>query len=410
MQFEITKRCADSLRALALSKFGIQLKSSHAHELVAAYFGYSSRASMLADLTSPIYNLPDAEFIVLTPSAEIQERRSKLNGLPPNLPDNLAEGIYLPLYEQKWVKQVIWPTLEELGSALADQYFNSNPFNSSFMKIQRHGVKLEFENKEVAITVFREYVSPSHLLSSQDGKKGVVDVFNLRRIAGKIGYIKTSHYSAEADTLDAAVIKMRDTYYQLINNAKLSPIEKPKATLEPNFSEWLGRHKKRNSPLGDLASKRGFIGSDIKWPVFTELESYKDYLLKNNPPLGATSALEDAWSTYQAFLKRKQTGKLNKRQAPSPLKRKDVREIVFVKNVVPIHYSKRTVEDFAPGDEAWISWEGSKAIPVIVVEKDEMYYTFQMERPLKKAGQQHYVRLDEVRSTPELACINHITM
>ena len=59
--------------------------------------------------------------------------------------------------------------------------------------------------------------------------------------------------------------------------------------------------------------------------------------------------------------------------------------------------------------KAWISWNGVKAIPVTVLEADERFYTFKIERPLKKAGNQHYVRLDEVCSTPELACINHIT-
>lgn len=222
MQFEITKKCADSLRSLSLNKFGIQLKSSHAHELVAAYFGYSSRASLLSDSKRPISNLKEAEFIVLTPTEFIKKRCKDLQGLPENLPHELGESVYLPLYDEKWITQTIWPTLEELGKALADQHLNSNPSFFRDLKVQRHGVKVEIQNDEIAIVVFREYVSPSLLLSFQQGKRGVVYVFNLKRIAGSIGYVKTNHYSAEADTLDAAVVKMRDGYHGIISSAQLS--------------------------------------------------------------------------------------------------------------------------------------------------------------------------------------------
>ena len=50
-----------------------------------------------------------------------------------------------------------------------------------------------------------------------------------------------------------------------------------------------------------------------------------------------------------------------------------------------------------------------KSIPVTVLEVDEFGYVFRIERPLKNIGNKHAVRFDEVRSTPELACINHIT-
>lgn len=97
MQLEITKRCADSLRSFSQNNFGIEIKSSHAHELVAAYMGYSSRAALLADSKCPITNLRQADILVLTPTAPIKERRNELKGLPENLPDDLAEGVYLPL-------------------------------------------------------------------------------------------------------------------------------------------------------------------------------------------------------------------------------------------------------------------------------------------------------------------------
>ena len=94
METKISKRCADSLRSFAQTKFGIQLKSSHAHELVAAYMGYSSRAALLADSKCPITNLKQAKILVLTPTALIKQRRAELKGLPEHLPDDLAEGVY----------------------------------------------------------------------------------------------------------------------------------------------------------------------------------------------------------------------------------------------------------------------------------------------------------------------------
>lgn len=127
---------------------------------MAAYFGYSSRASLLSDSKCPINNLAEAEFIVLMPTAFIKERCKSLQGLPENLPHELAEGVYSPLFDEKWItRQSIWPTLEELGRGLAEQYLNSKPSFFRDLKVQRHGVKLEFHEGEVAIVVFREYVS-----------------------------------------------------------------------------------------------------------------------------------------------------------------------------------------------------------------------------------------------------------
>lgn len=218
MHLEITKSCANSLRSFTQNNFDVQLKSSHAHELVAAYFGYSSRAALLADKECQISNLKKAEIIVLPATVKIKERRKELNGLPKDLPDDLAEGVYLPLVDKKWILHPIWPTFEELGNALADQHLKSKPSYFRDQKVLRQGVQLEFSGNEVAIIVLREYISPSLLLSFHQGKRGVIEVFNLKQVAGHIGYVKTNHYSSEAQTLDEAILKMRDFTGQLINS------------------------------------------------------------------------------------------------------------------------------------------------------------------------------------------------
>ncbi|MES2111241.1 MAG: YozE family protein [Bacteroidota bacterium] len=409
MQLEITKRCADSLRSFSQNQFGVQIKSSHAHELVAAYMGYSSRAALLADSKCPITNLRQAEILVLTPTAPIRERRAELKGLPENLPDDIAEGVYLPLYNEKWILHKIWPTLEELGKALADQHLKSKPAYFGDQAVQRHGVKLEFHNGEVAIVVFREYVSPSLTLSlMRNVTRSVVDVFLLKRVACHIGYVLAKHHTTEAETLDAAAEKMRDVYHGIISPQSHNEVTLL-ATSEPSFTDWLTKHKNRDSPLGDLANRHGFADRDGAWPSYNNLEAYQDYLKLNNPPLGAMSALERAWKTYETFLKRKRSPNSNKRATRPVLKKHDPRTIVFVKNVTPLHYLKRTAEKFSVGDKAWVSWDGRKAIPVTILEVDERHYSFRTERPIKNAGSRYSLFLDEVRSTPELACINRVT-
>jgi len=406
MHFEITKSCADSLRSFSQNNFGIQLKSSHAHELVAAYFGYSSRAALLADTACPISNLRQAEFIVLTPTAKIKERRKELNGLPQDLPDDLTEGVYLPLLNEKLILHTIWPTLENLGIALADQHLKLKAAFFRDQIVQRTGVELEFEGDEVAITVLREYISPSLLLSFQQGKRAVIAVFTLKRVAGYIGYVKTNSYYAEAETIEAAAVKMRDFYSRIITSPQSPDSVAPPSEHEPNFADWLAKHKKRDSPLGDLAQD---VMRDKQWPSYDSLEHYQDYLNSRGAAIGAMDALNGAWKSYQAFLKRKAIPSSIKRPAKPAPKKEDLRKMVFVKNVTPLHYTKRTIERFNAGDKAWISLDGRKAIPVTVLEADNMYYTFRIERPSKKTDGIDYLRLDEVRSTPELACINRVT-
>src|SRR5258708_13565794 len=217
MQLEITKRCADSLRSFSQTKFGIQIKSSHAHELVAAYMGYSSRAAMLADAKCPITNLRQANVLVLTPTDPVKKRRTELKGLPENLPEDVGEGVYLPLYDEKWILHKIWPTLEYLGKALADQYMKARPLFFNYQRVQRERLKLESDNDGVAIVVFREYVSPSLTLSlMRNVTRWVGDVFILKRISCHIGYVLANHHTVDAETFDAAIEKMRDVHQQII--------------------------------------------------------------------------------------------------------------------------------------------------------------------------------------------------
>ncbi|PZP83718.1 MAG: hypothetical protein DI582_10490 [Azospirillum brasilense] len=86
------------------------------------------------------------------------------------------------------------------------------------------------------------------------------------------------------------------------------------------------------------------------------------------------------------------------------------RSVTYLKGITTLHYTKRDIEKFDVGDEAWISWDGKKALPVIITEVDDRHYSVKIERPLKQAGNVHSLFLDEVRSTPEAACQNCVTL
>ena len=190
IKFEITKVCADSLRALAQNNYSIQLKSSHAHELVAAYFGYHSRASLIADKQTPICKLTDAEFIILSPSASLVDQRRKfLENLPLELPpsDILAKGICAPIVADERFTRKIWPGFHELAMTLVEEraqefkMFGNNIGEMDWIS----DVDIKMMENDALVTVTFDY--PSNSQKAQRYSK--VDI-TLRRIAGGIGYIK----------------------------------------------------------------------------------------------------------------------------------------------------------------------------------------------------------------------------
>ncbi len=82
----IQKQCADHLRLHYNAITGGRLSSGHAHELVAAFFGYPTAAALQAEQTCPLDELPKAE--VLIPNlATLEARRLGIASLPVNLAD-----------------------------------------------------------------------------------------------------------------------------------------------------------------------------------------------------------------------------------------------------------------------------------------------------------------------------------
>lgn len=177
---------------------------------------------------------------------------------------------------------------------------------------------------------------------------------------------------------------------------------------ELSFNDWLKRHKNRDSPLGDLSKQ---MLANSTWPSYNSLDEYLEYFMTQHFRRGASQAIEDAWKSYKRYIKTKNSQK-NKEiiRRKSASKFDLIPKISYQKNITPLHISKRDIEKFNVGDSAWISWDGRKAIPVKIAEVDDNGYSVKIERPINKAGNIHSLFLDEVRSTPELACLNRVTL
>jgi hypothetical protein len=188
-------------------------------------------------------------------------------------------------------------------------------------------------------------------------------------------------------------------------NIVIPPVE---LIFELSFTDWLERHKNRDSPLGDLSKE---MLANSTWPSYKSLEEYLEYFLTQNFRRGASQALEAAWKSYKRYIKARSGQKIGATIVNKiPSKHGMIPKISYHKNITPLHISKRDVEKFNVGSSAWISWDSRKAIPVEIVEIDEKGYSVRILRPIKKAGNIHSLFLDEVRSTPMLACINRVTL
>lgn len=81
----LRKDCADRLRTHYRSLTGNKLGASHAHELVAAFFGYGTAAALQAETRFPLSALGEAE--VLIPDLPLMDKRVRsIRGLPKDLP------------------------------------------------------------------------------------------------------------------------------------------------------------------------------------------------------------------------------------------------------------------------------------------------------------------------------------
>ena len=188
MQHDISKLSADSLRTFTNEKYNIKIKAAHAHELVAAYFGYSSKNAMLADIKYPIGNLDKSEIIVMKSDDFIDQRRKNLQGLSPELPDSytLGEAVYASLFSDEWWASQYAPfrSFEKLAKFLVknnDTYQNVFKFYRDVP--MHHIVEVKDEEDGVTLTVLH-----SHRTSTGEMLGVGKTTIKLPRVAGRIGY------------------------------------------------------------------------------------------------------------------------------------------------------------------------------------------------------------------------------
>jgi hypothetical protein len=107
-QPDISNYCVDALRSFFTNTYGIKLKSGHAHEIVAAFFGFKSRISMLEDKKDTLREWEQGDFVLLAPPISlIDQRLQNLLDLPSQLPASpvLAETVYSVLVAQLYLNR-----------------------------------------------------------------------------------------------------------------------------------------------------------------------------------------------------------------------------------------------------------------------------------------------------------------
>ena len=188
MHRDTSKLCADSLRTLVNEKYGTKLKAAHAHELVAAYFGYRSKNALLADENYPISALARAELVVTMPDDFFDKRRMDLQELPSDLPGNsdLYQAIHSTLVTNKLLMGPFPPIgdFEKLAISLlrrSSQYDAAFPFHREYPL--DHFVSVEDAQDFVLLTVTHAYAP-----QSEEALAEGYTTITLPRVAGLIGY------------------------------------------------------------------------------------------------------------------------------------------------------------------------------------------------------------------------------
>lgn len=192
---DISKLCANHLRAFS-EKQGIKLKASHAHELVAAFFGYQSRAALLADKQYPLSNLYKANIIVLTPITIMAQRLKNLDGLPATLPDALTlhESIYASLVLEKSLASDFWPyhDIEKKAINLAYEHLCNSSFDNIRSPVMPRNLGIKILSSGIYVSLASYYptnTSWKEYSRSSPDQNMIITIW-LQRVAAKIGYAK----------------------------------------------------------------------------------------------------------------------------------------------------------------------------------------------------------------------------
>lgn len=202
MQHDITKLCADSLRSFVNSKSLIHpLKSSHAHEIMAAFFGYKSKIALLADTQHPISKLKEADIIVLPPyndtaNAIFRQRRKDLRIRAFDEYD--VSGIVSDVLKNS---RIYGEGLESIAQAIARerliQRFKPLGIDPDQVNLMIEVSNSNISTSESSFTVSVNYVSDNTEKTLRDS----TFIVTFPRIAGYVGYkepnVQETRYSGK---------------------------------------------------------------------------------------------------------------------------------------------------------------------------------------------------------------------
>lgn len=120
MNTSVWKLCAEFLRN------SYNIKPTHAHELVAAFFGYKSHAAQLSEQRFKVENIGDAELLIPA-IGRIEDRRHRLEGLPVSLPESkaIAQELVRFLKDNDLFEGEAW-IVDDLGTFLMEEYLPEN--------------------------------------------------------------------------------------------------------------------------------------------------------------------------------------------------------------------------------------------------------------------------------------------
>jgi hypothetical protein len=200
---DITKLCADFLRNHLATQYSHKLKSSHAHEIVAAFFGYRSRAALLSDIDYPVSALSTAT--VLAPDIPLMGLRiEQLNDQSLSRHDamGIAELLSEFLKQSKHFDGEIWLALNLEDYITGDLLFTKDSHimdelsgvmaetNAEFSSMpQYEDAEIEEFDHAIAVSVSGTYEGEQHEDKPYSGDTIDFEVnIILTRAAGKRGF------------------------------------------------------------------------------------------------------------------------------------------------------------------------------------------------------------------------------
>ncbi len=160
----IRKDCADHLRQY-VSAAGNKLRATHAHELVAAFFGYGTAAGLQAENKYPIEQLPEADILV-PDEGMLHQRTQDIAELPDEVRDidqvvsvlcnflqangHFSGEVWLTENLAEYVKDDYLPThhmltiMDELSGEMAETNasFDGPDFDEATIESDDDGVKV----------------------------------------------------------------------------------------------------------------------------------------------------------------------------------------------------------------------------------------------------------------------------